>query len=105
MLSGLPFNDATFGSLPPHFKQEANELLTEDFWSDMIPNYDSYPEGLKRAAPHLLASLIYHEQYLRDTLSEHHPIFSSRVFSQNPQLSTLRSVVVTGIGRCPDTGS
>jgi hypothetical protein len=44
-LSGLPFNDEGFTTLPPHFTDEGNLLLTHDFWEEIVPGYSHYPSG------------------------------------------------------------
>jgi len=100
---GLDFTDISFATLPPHFKEEANEFLTEDFYEGIMPGYKKKPTGFRRCVPYLLASLVYHEEFLRTFLSADHPIFRSRVFTHNEPLAKLRELVVTGIGRCPYT--
>ena len=58
VLSGLPFNEAVFASLPPHFDSVgANEVG----WSTVIPLYSTLPDTFKRALPFLLASICHHE--------------------------------------------
>mmetsp|Transcript_24789 Transcript_24789/g.53608 ORF Transcript_24789/g.53608 Transcript_24789/m.53608 type:complete len:534 (-) Transcript_24789:1085-2686(-) len=101
-----PFNDEGFAALPPHFCTEVLGLLTIDFWRTVVDGYDHYPNGFKSAFPFLLASLCYHETFLRDHLYSTHPIWNSRVYAQNPHLAALRAegAVLSGIGFCPETG-
>ena len=104
MVNGSDFTSISFATLPPHFKEEANELLTEDFLEEILPGYKKKAAGFKRCVPYFLAALVYHEDFLRGFLNAEHPIFRSRIFTRNNHLETLRELVVTGIGRCPYTG-
>ena len=45
-LSGLPFHDEGFTTLPPHLTEEGNLLLTNDFWEEIVPGYSHYPSGM-----------------------------------------------------------
>jgi hypothetical protein len=102
--SGLPFTSENFGALPPHFTYEALELLTLDMWCTIVDGYSHYPNGVKDCLPFLLASLLYHEKFLQDELSDQHPLWNSRVFTANPILSPLRAGVLAGVGVCQQTG-
>ncbi|OWY99979.1 hypothetical protein PHMEG_00028928 [Phytophthora megakarya] len=50
------------------------------------------------------ASVIFHEQFLRNNLSGNHPIFKSRVFSANPLLEKQRGAAIIAIGTSPLCG-
>ena len=104
MITGLPFNDETFGVLPPHFKRTTLALMDSHFWSEIVPGFVNYPNGVKTAFPFLLASVIHHEAFLRATCNERHPIFAARVFSQNRLLDRLRGSTILGIGMSRETG-
>jgi hypothetical protein len=104
MVNGLDFTSEVFASLPPHFREEAHEYLTEDFLEDLMPGYKKKATGFKRCVPYLLASIVHHEEFLRGFLPQEHPIFRSRVFTHNVHIDALRKYVVTGLGRCPHTG-
>jgi hypothetical protein len=67
-LSLLNMLDERFGVLPPHFTTEAVGTLTTEFWLKVCPNYNALPQEIKPALPFLMASLLYHEQYLRGVL-------------------------------------
>jgi len=97
---GLPFNDTAFTSLPPHFTMAG---LTAIPWMSIHPLYDRLPEAFKRALPYLLASICYHETWLKQTLPPDHPLFSSYLFSSG-QVPILKPFVVAGRSRCPLTG-
>jgi hypothetical protein len=100
VLSGLPFTDSTFSSLPPHFTSEG---LSRIDWPAILPLYSRLPETFKRALPSLLASICHHEQWLRSHLPAHHPLFASYLFASGC-VSDLRELVVTGRNRCSITG-
>jgi hypothetical protein len=106
MIAGLPFNDEGFAVLPPHFCTEVNRLLTLDFWGDVVGGYELYPDGFKAAFPFLLASLFYHEEFLKQHLYSTHPLWNSRVFVMNEHLTSMRAegAIMCGIGCCPETG-
>jgi hypothetical protein len=104
MVNGSDFTSEMFAILPPHFLPEADDTLTDTFWNEMLPGYHSKPTGFRAVLPYLLASLLYHEDFLRDTLPPENPIFRSRVFTQNESRDSLKSLVKLGVGRCPYTG-
>jgi hypothetical protein len=100
VLSGLPFNEALFASLPPHFDSVG---ATEVAWSTVFPLYANLPDTFKRALPFLLASICHHEEWLRSTLPTHHPLFTAPLFTSGT-LQSLRLHVLSGCYRSPLTG-
>jgi len=56
------------------------------------------------ACPYLLASLLFHEDWLREHLPQEYSIFQSRVFNYNPYLDELKKHSRTGEGYCSDKG-
>jgi hypothetical protein len=104
MVNGSDFSSEMFAVLPPHFLAAADAILTSEFWNNAIPGYDKKPSGFRAILPYLLASLLYHEEFLRAELSENHPIFRSRIFTQCETLPQLRPMIRLGVGRCPHTG-
>jgi hypothetical protein len=100
VLAGLSFNDASFASLPPHLDAVGASRVT---WTTVLPLYNRLPETFKRALPQLLASICYHEQWLRSTLSATHPLFSTGLFTSDT-MAALKAHVFVGCCRCPDTG-
>ena len=99
-LSGLPFTDSSFASLPPHFNAAGLELID---WPAVLPPYARFPQTFKRSLPFLLASICYHEQWLRELLPAHHPLFNTYLFASGA-VAILKSHVLTGCGFCPVTG-
>jgi hypothetical protein len=100
VLCGLPFNDSSFAALPPHFAPGA---LDELQWPRVLPLYSQMPETFKRALPFLLASVCHHEQWLKDALPPHHPLFATYLFTSGA-VATLKPHVLAGCNRCPVTG-
>ena len=101
---GLPFTELDFDVLPPHFDLETNAMLTSTLWESILPGYERFPKGFKSALPFLLASLLYHYDFLKLTLNPGHPVLLSKVFTQNPLLEQLKRGVLLGYGDCPVTG-
>ncbi|KAF0735241.1 hypothetical protein Ae201684P_002820 [Aphanomyces euteiches] len=78
MISGLPFIDEKFGVLAPHFPPSILCRLDDNFWSEIVPGFSNYPPGVQSAFPFFLASIFYHESFLRSNLAASHPIFNSK---------------------------
>jgi hypothetical protein len=100
VLSGLPYNEAVFASLPPHFDSVG---ATEVPWSTVFPLYSTLPDTFKRALPFLLAAICHHEKWLRSTLAADHPLFSSPLFASGT-LESFRPHILAGCYRSPITG-
>jgi hypothetical protein len=98
----LPLLDNNFAILPPHFDKTTSTLLTCEFWNSVVPGYECLPQTFKSCLPYLLATLIFHEEYLRENLHSAHPLWMSRVFIHNPILMDLKSKAVTSILRDGD---
>lgn len=104
VVCGLPYNNKEFASLPPHFAFEHLQKLTDSDWNSILPSYSSFPSCFKQTIPFLLASLIHHEKWMRQTLPPHHPIFSSILFAGDfVGKFCLQDKVLVGDGRCPIT--
>lgn len=99
VLCGLPFNDASFATLPPHFDGDLARIP----WLAVLPSYPRLPQTFKRALSNLLASICYHETWLRSTLPAHHPLFATYLFASG-EVTRLKLWVVAGRNHCPLTG-
>ena len=100
VLSGLSFNEPSFATLPPHFTQAGSELIQ---WDTVFPLHRRLPNSFKQTLPMLLASICYHEDYLRSTLSSQHPLFYTAPFASGA-ISELKPHVIAGCNRCLVTG-
>lgn len=72
-VSGLDPNSSNFGLLPPRFAT----LVGVNF-AEMVSDYNAYPASFKSVIPYLLASVIYHREWVTRTLPKTHDVFNSR---------------------------
>lgn len=102
--SGLDVNDYYFSALPPHFNDNDGPALSINDWNIILPGYnDFYPNSFKVALPFLLASLVYHAEFLKQVLSPNHPLFQQRVWKDG-YIQQLKSKVFSGYQRNVTTG-
>jgi hypothetical protein len=95
--TGLDLNSQEFAVLPPHFNINDDTLLSVQEWEDILPGYSTYyPEQFRVAIPFLLASLVYHLDWLKTKLSPNHVLWMQRVYTSNV-LEKLKSKVFVGI--------
>ena len=81
--TGLCITESEFANLPPHFDPAAAILELEE-WEKILPGYSTfYPESFKQVVPYLLASLVYHKNFLEMYLPKNHPIFARDFLNQN----------------------
>lgn len=73
---GLSLYETDFAILPPHFT-DVTVLSTLDL-EEMLPGYKEYPDCYKMALPYLVASVVYHKDWLRANLPPNHLLFNSR---------------------------
>ena len=94
-------SDIEFAALPPHFDETNGPLLTVGEWEDILPGFSTfYPDTFRVALPFLLASLVYHRQWLQDTLPAAHPLFKQRVWTSGI-VQRLSNKVLTGTFKNP----
>lgn len=94
--SGLPLTDVSFANLPPHFI--SSDILTTVEWEELLPGYSTfYPSNFREVIPYLLASLVYHKQYLLELQAKNprHSLFTHRVWTSGT-LDLLKDMVVAG---------
>ena len=89
--------DCSFATLPPHFDLDFNLAIVD--WNMILPCYNKYPNTFKQVVPYLLASIVYHEQWLRNNLCTNHPLFSTHLFSSG-LMNQYRNNITIGGGRC-----
>jgi hypothetical protein len=102
-VAALPFHSGQFATLPPHFSREILDSITKEEWMDILPLYNSYPPGFARTLPFLLASIVYHHDWLRATLSADHMLFNCPLFTHARLFERLRGEVLLGELQCPVT--
>jgi hypothetical protein len=104
VLSGLVSTQASFQTLPPHFHPEDVNAMTSEDWEAVYPDFKSSPHAFKSVVPLLLASLYYHEDYLRKNLDGNHPIFLCvAMTTTNPTVLKLKERIYICNRYCPDT--
>ena len=103
MVVGLDFNSISFAVLPPQFNTATSALLSDEFWRTILPNFDSLPTPFKSCLPYLLASVLYHEDFLRSKFPAAHSLWSAPVFANNPMYDQLKRGLLLGVGYCEDT--
>jgi hypothetical protein len=110
--AGLDINAGSkFAVLPPHLLD--SNVLSESEWQMIVPGYNEYDKGFQGCIPFLLASIVYHYDWLTAknddgsfrNISSNHPIHHSRLFTSGivTRLSTKLIRVITS-GRCETTG-
>lgn len=74
--------NSSFAALPPHFDQSNGNIMSMEEWELILPGYSSfYPVSFRKVCPFLLASLVYHMDWLKDNLPTSYPLFISRVWT------------------------
>ena len=94
LASGKNPETMEFATLPPHFKPGEAILSTQE-WPSIFPGFANYPSSFKRLLPFLLASVVYHSDWLADNLPPTFCLFSTYLWTRNYHVS-LRSKVHTG---------
>jgi hypothetical protein len=109
-VSGLPTTTTHFSLLPPHFTREDLEIISE-LWPQIHPDYECFPCGFQKVFPFLLASLIYHQEFLQNCLPLNHPIFLSPIFQNrleklgdNTIVEYFRGKILLVNNYCENTG-
>ncbi len=93
----IDVNSTEFATLPPHFPPDiGSKGLTEEIWERILPGYNGFfPRNFKAVAPFLLASVVYHRDFLVANLPPTHPLFMQPVWSIGI-IDTLRPFVEVG---------
>jgi hypothetical protein len=92
VMACLPQLKADFATLPPHFHSQKDTTINETI-NRMFPHLVSKRNNLKTVSSLLLASLVYHADWLKENLPSQHPVFSTAIFRDEATLRYLRSQV------------
>ena len=93
----MDINSEQFSVLPPHFGNNQEGILSVNEWEDILPGYSTYyPKQFRVAIPYLLASIVYHQEWLKEKLPNNHPIFLQRIYTSG-LLNKLRDNI---LGNC-----
>lgn len=93
VVAGLPVDSPLFSILPPHFKQEANNLIGSHIRA-LFPHLAT-EESLVPILRLCLASLVQHADFLQSNLPGGHPLLSTHIFAKPSVIEVLRAHLVT----------
>jgi len=82
ILSNLPFGTKEFESQMPHFEETVSAALP---MQKLFAGYDKYPPSFRVVMPFLVASLVYHQNHVKQHYHGH-PILSSPLFTTQKHL-------------------
>jgi len=99
LLCGLPYNSEDYAALPPRFKVDVAEE-----WGELVNDWNEYPKSFQRVIPFLLASVVFHAQWLKATLPREHPLFRTRFWSHGTHERLADKVLPPTRMRCTETG-
>lgn len=85
---GLPIGDAKFATLPPFFEHVDDEVL--GVLHDCFPTIEG---NMRRVCVFLVASVVYHSDFLLEKLTSSHPLFSTCLFTKTNRLVLLKTKV------------
>ena len=77
VLSNLPFGTNEFESQMPHFEESVAGSLP---MREIFAGYEKYPANFRAVMPFLVASLVYHQEHIRQHYHGH-PVCSSPLFT------------------------
>jgi hypothetical protein len=79
-------------------------VLDANEWDYILPGYSTiYPTCFRSAIPYLLASLVYHQEWVARRLPQMHPLFLSNVW-RSGYLKKLAPLVQSGYMQNPESG-
>ena len=79
--AGLPINNRDFAILPPHFTPAGMDILRKIGFCNCIEGFGLFPCSFQRVVPYLIASIVYHEKFMRENLNPGHPLWNQRLFA------------------------
>ncbi|KAH9139324.1 hypothetical protein AeRB84_016405 [Aphanomyces euteiches] len=94
VVAGLPVNSAQFAILPPHFSN-SNHPAVINMLRLMFPNLTTMSH-LYSVIRLILASLVYHHDFLVEILPPQHALLSSALFRNRSSQQFLESLLITG---------
>jgi len=92
--AGLSMMDETFAALPPHWNPSLPCLSTSEL-REIIAGYDNLDSNFQTVIPYLLASVIYHSDWIKDHYPSQHSIFNTRFWTNNYHMK-YRHCILTG---------
>jgi hypothetical protein len=92
LLCGLPAQTADVAILPPRW-MPGRGAATYAVVANIVEDINNYPTQFRRVLPHLLASAVFHAEWIRKYLPLEHPIFQSR-FWREKHYASLREFLL-----------
>jgi len=92
--AGLSMMDETFAALPPHWNPSLSSLSLSEL-KEIIAGYDNLDSTFQTVIPYLLASVIYHSEWVKNHYPSQHPIFNTRFWTNNYHMK-YRNSIITG---------
>ena len=90
-VSGLPRDRAEFASVGPYFKDN------DEIQAGMEKVFPNLPDNLKEIGKNVLASLVYHSDFLLQTLPANDAVLKSVLFRDRNLLSSLKSLAIVSL--------
>lgn len=87
-VAGLPLNSPNFTLLPPHFIEPQDQLVHICF--------PFAPANMLRVLEMCLASVVYHLNFVRESVNPKSPLFSSPLFTSKFDLEALKAKIHCG---------
>ena len=104
VLAGLNINSHTFAVQAPHFRDRAKNMGLIQEGIELV--YPGEPENGNsdwfNIAEHLLASLVYHHDYIVDKYPEGHELLRTGLFTTRDMYEKLAAIVECKIARASD---
>ena len=95
VVAGLPVNSASFAVLPPHFNDQ-NESVVQNSLILMFPNLAS-TEHLIPVLRLVLASLVFHFDFLLNSLPKNHSLLYTPLFRDGTMRHELAKLLISGV--------
>jgi hypothetical protein len=101
VVTGLPLNTPDFQILPPRFSKSLSNEVLNDILMKSFPILEKF-RNLYGVCRMVLASVIYHREFLKSTMPCNHAIFHSLIFSDVSTYDILaQSVTMDSDGQLP----
>jgi len=94
LAAGLSPMDDTFALLPPHWNPSLPCISTLEL-REIIAGFSSLDTSFQAVIPYLLASVIFHADWIKINYPSQHPIFNTRFWTNNYFIK-YRQCIITG---------
>lgn len=100
-VSGLPRQSHQFATLPPFFptRDESTCNLVEKALAVAFPNVSKH---LMRTCEFCLASIIYHYDFLKETIPKESPVWETQLFSHHELIDQLKPLIACRVANDED---